>query len=351
MKSCLINHRLNCKAYDKVIVTNLPAFYKKLLYNAIAQKSSILVLYTGDKQNERNKDFFHGEMGFDYIVLHHNFLYGILQMISILHTVKYKKLLIGGWDNIIFWICAFFSRKKRNSLTLESSAFESKTYGIRKIIKKVFLCRIRSAYVSGLPHKELMNRLDFKGEILVTGGCGILNYSPQVEYAPRKEVRNFLYVGRLVEEKNLHILIDVFNSLPFLNLTIIGFGPMEDELKKRAQANIFFKGAIKNKDLFKYYRLNDVFVLPSISEPWGLVVEEALNNGTPVIVSSKVGCSQDLVTKETGIIFNIEEEKKGLYDAIIKMLDIELYNRLRYGVSKLDFYERVRNQVNVYLKE
>jgi glycosyltransferase involved in cell wall biosynthesis len=57
------------------------------------------------------------------------------------------------------------------------------------------------------------------------------------------------------------------------------------------------------------YRLGNVFVLPSISETWGLAVNEAMACGLPVIVSDKVGCSVDLVEQDkNGYIFKSNNE-------------------------------------------
>ena len=52
--------------YDKIFVTNLPSFYKLNLYNAIAERKKIFVVFTGDTAGDRNKDFFNGEMNFEY---------------------------------------------------------------------------------------------------------------------------------------------------------------------------------------------------------------------------------------------------------------------------------------------
>jgi glycosyltransferase involved in cell wall biosynthesis len=82
-----------------------------------------------------------------------------------------------------------------------------------------------------------------------------------------------------------------------------------------------------------------------------LVVEEALNNGTPVIVSDRVGCKDDLVTKETGIVFSLKSGAEGLRSAILKTQNLTFYNALRKGVSKLDFKERARTQVRTFVEQ
>ena len=136
--------------------------------------------------------------------------------------------------------------------------------------------------------------------------------------------------------------------MPNLHLDIIGFGPLEEELKSIANKNITFLGAVNNKDLAKYYQNADVFILPSKSEVWGLVVEEALNNGTPVIVSDKVGCHYDLVTASTGLVFK-SENLESLQEQISKICSINFYNNLRKGISQLDFIERAQNQVKAFV--
>lgn len=78
-------------------------------------------------------------------------------------------------------------------------------------------------------------------------------------------------------------------------LTIIGTGSKEAEYKALAKSNITFLGFVDNNKLKDIYVNCDCFILPSNSEPWGLVVEEALYNGLPVIVSDMVGCNVDMV--------------------------------------------------------
>ena len=91
-----------------------------------------------------------------------------------------------------------------------------------------------------------------------------------------------------------------------------------------------------------------MFILPSKIEPWGLVVEEALNNGTPVIVSTHVGCAQSIVLpNEVGMVFE-NDSKQSLADCIKKIQDVNYYNQLRHNVSLLDFNSRADNQIQCF---
>ena len=233
---------------------------------------------------------------------------------------------------------------------VESSYLESQTSGLKGWIKRLFVKNIRlRAYVSGAGQKRLVEDLNFKGEIVVTKGVGVFNYVEQPQYEPRTQVRNFLYVGRLTAVKNLPFLINAFKNRLDLTLNIVGFGELEEYLKSIAGDNVNFLGAVDNKKLPQVYQENDVFVLPSEIEPWGLVVEEALNNGAPVLVSDRVGCGPEIVNESNGLVFKFDSEED-LLSKIEKISQIGYYNELRKNISKLDFAEIERKQIECYLK-
>lgn len=155
----------------------------------------------------------------------------------------------------------------------------------------------------------------------------------------------FLSVDLL--RKNLNWLIRQFNNHPELQLTLIGFGKLENELKLIAKENIHFIGAVDNENLPEYYQRADVFILPSLSETWGVVVEEALNNGTPVMVSDRVGCAKDLVNNDTGVVFSLNN--KDFEEKLMEIRDLCRYNEMRFAISRLDFEKMEQEQINCYL--
>lgn len=335
------------KTVDIIFVTNIPAFYKVNLYNRISKEKRILVIFTGDGAWERTKDFFSVKIEFDYISLQGNLFYKLCSGFYYILKSRYTELVVSGWDHIFNWICILLLPKHKNSCIVESTIFESKYLGIKGFLKRIFVKRISRSYVCGEPHADLLKKIKFKGIILKTGGCGILNYIDQPKYCPRYLVRQYLYVGRLVDVKNTKLLIELFNRHPDLELRIIGYGPLEKELKEIAKDNIIFEGPVDNNKLSLYYQQSDVFILPSYSEPWGLVVEESLNNGTPVIVSNHVGCYKDIVLPDKGIIFDIDNPN-ALENAINQVSQIDFYNKLRKNISMMDFQDRANKQVLLY---
>lgn len=82
-------------------------------------------------------------------------------------------------------------------------------------------------------------------------------------------------------------------------LALVGTGALEAQLKARvaeqAIPDVVFPGFVNQAELPAVYAASDVFVLPSVNEPWGLVVNEAMCAGLPIVLSEEIGCADDLV--------------------------------------------------------
>lgn len=333
-----------------MFITNIPSFYKVRLWNELNKRVSVYAVFVYASGGDRNEDFFSEVPEFQYMILPPSgLLKKCLRLAGFLHSIKYDKLVIGGWETFPSILAYFLSPKKKNAVICESNIFELQRSPLKDVMKRMVLSRCSAAFPCGVSQAGILELFGYKGRFFYTGGCGILNYVPQPEYEERKRVHRFLFVGRLVEEKNLKMLIDVFNGFRDLSLDIVGFGKLESELKSIAGDNISFLGAVDNKRLPAVYQSHDVFILPSRNEAWGLVVEEALNNGCPVIVSDMVGCREELVNSSTGLVFPCHD-KEALANAIIKMTDLRFYNHLRKCVSKLDFPGRSEIQIGAYIK-
>jgi glycosyltransferase involved in cell wall biosynthesis len=104
-----------------------------------------------------------------------------------------------------------------------------------------------------------------------------------------------LFVGRLVEAKGISHLLDAHASLgpDAPPLLVAGEGPLRDVVE--AAPNVRLLGFQDTPRLIELYALASSLVVPSRDEPWGVVVNEALACGTPVIASDAVGAAEDLI--------------------------------------------------------
>lgn len=127
-----------------------------------------------------------------------------------------------------------------------------------------------------------------------------------------------LFVGRLVEVKNLNFLLDVFSQYVATNkndvLILVGDGNKKEELINKVdqlgiKENVIFAGRYENEALYAWYRVADNFILPSTTEQFGAVVNESLIAGVPVLCSNLAGASC-LVNERNGITFNPFDKEK-----------------------------------------
>ncbi len=345
----------NLTIYDFVIVTHIPTFYKVNLYNELAKKTKILVIFIAvDTLEKRASDFVNLQHTlFEYQILcntafqSRNKLSTLYQLFLVLKKNSYKKILLNGWDLPEFWFTAFISPKNKNCLALESTIIESDTTGIKGKVKKIFLSLINTVFASGNLHIELLSSLTFRGKIMVTKGVGIIN-KPGFSIKNKLYDKNFLFIGRLSAVKNLEMLVKVFNSLPEYKLTIIGDGEEKKYLNKIAAENINFVGSIENSRLKDEYLKHDIFILPSTNEPWGLVVEEALYFGLPVIVSQNCGSCELIEDGKNGYI--IDPNNFNQIRDTIKQIDVEKFNMLSEGAKKFSINEKDEEQIEVYIQ-
>jgi 1,2-diacylglycerol 3-alpha-glucosyltransferase len=116
--------------------------------------------------------------------------------------------------------------------------------------------------------------------------------------------RFFLFVGRLVREKGVYDLLDAYAKLApelraAIGLVLVGEGMARADLTQRAiqivPGQVRCAGFVHRDQLASYYALAEAFVFPSHTDTWGLVVNEAMACGLPVIVSDAAGCAADLV--------------------------------------------------------
>jgi glycosyltransferase involved in cell wall biosynthesis len=111
-----------------------------------------------------------------------------------------------------------------------------------------------------------------------------------------------LFVGRLSEEKNIESLINLgrlFKNDNFnCQIRLVGDGSQLEIFKKivfKEKLPLVFEGAKKWDQLGPIYESATAFILPSLNETWGMVANEALEYGLPVICSSACGCADDLI--------------------------------------------------------
>jgi glycosyltransferase involved in cell wall biosynthesis len=317
-----VSHRL-------VILTEIIAPYRIPVFNALAQQEGIdlhVIFLAENDPTLRKWRTYKDEIHFSFQVLQswrrRVGTYSALLnwgVSSALRRASPDAILCGGYNYIASWKCLWWARRnhvpfflwvestpadlRRNNPLVESL----KTNFLRRSHAFVVPGKSSFAYLRGYGAREEMiytapNAVDI--EFFRQGAQKARDNATDLLRVLHLPARYFLFVGRLVSEKGVFDLLRAYGALAAelrreIGLVFAGEGSARPELERRAAAigpgTVHFAGFVQREQLPTYYGLADVLVFPTRSDPWGLVVNEAMACGLPVIASSVAGCSADLV--------------------------------------------------------
>jgi len=251
-----------------------------------------------------------------------NRIYKTFEIIQFILRNNFKVVFVTGYLELSSLSTIIGTLLKGNKLILFSESQEidlNKRNLFKEIYKRIILQVFDGAVVGGECHKEYLIKLGMKKNIIFKGyDCVDNNFFISKSIKVKSKIDEEIYlccVCRFVEKKNLFTLINSFkrfkNNFTISNcikLKIAGTGPMESELKSYVKSlkikDIEFVGPINYDYLPEFYANSKGLILLSTSEQWGLVTNEALNCGIPVLVSEKCGSRELIKENINGFIVN-----------------------------------------------
>jgi glycosyltransferase involved in cell wall biosynthesis len=315
------------------IIHNHPIHYKHLLFAELAKTGlDFDVLFTGACSRNRietplpkNGEYGY-RIGWD----------GPYENAAAKHTARFvwrslselrpRVVIISGYYDVAAWTAWLWAQQRRTPTILwaESNEFDYPRRAWKERVKKLFVSRCDLAHVYGTSNKEYVHKLGMpRNRIFVKRAVADTERFLSDEYAEdsKPAPKVLLYVGRFSPEKNLAFLLRAFGQVgqdpgnPRMVLDLVGYGPLETRLRKLADelgvsSLVRFRGKFPQAELPSVYRSADAFILPSVAETWGLVVNEAMLCGLPVLVSTQCGCAADLVQPNTGWTFSPWDEAR-----------------------------------------
>ena len=158
-----------------------------------------------------------------------------------------------------------------------------------------------------------------------------------------------LFCGRLSRDKNLLHLIEAYHQLDVerKSLIFVGDGDLRQTLEERVDQlgvdSVYFFGFQNRRQIPKYYAISDLLVLPSVRETWGIVINEAMCFGLPVIVSNQVGAGMDLVSNGRNG-YRVPTDGNALFLSIKKIADLSKEEMLMMGAGSVAIIDRWSNR-------
>jgi glycosyltransferase involved in cell wall biosynthesis len=236
-----------------------------------------------------------------------------------LNSLNPEVIICGGYAYAASWEALLWARRHGIEFVLWSESNRHDARGGRAAVewlKGYFLRHCDRFVVPGKASFEYLRLLGCPPATILTAPNAVDNglfathadstRSKATEFREKLRLpsRFILFVGRLVPEKGVFDLLAAYAKLESglrleVGLVFAGDGESGEELKQQAKrvipGTVCFPGFAQRENLAGLYALAEVLVLPTHSDPWGLVVNEAMACGLPIIVSSVAGCAADLV--------------------------------------------------------
>jgi 1,2-diacylglycerol 3-alpha-glucosyltransferase len=251
-----------------------------------------------------------------------------------LNQLRPSSVLVPGWYTAPALAAAIWARLhgRRSILMSETTEYDDRRVWWKEGVKRLLIRTLFDFGVAGgKPHVRYLIQLGFPSSriarfydvvdnLFYQKAADVARQSPELREASGLPESYFLYVGRLAPEKNVSASLRAFaryrESGGTWSYVLVGDGPEREALKQQANELglgdfAVFAGLKTTKEIPAYYAFAGCFLLPSTREPWGLVVNEAMASGLPVIVSNRCGCAEDLVESGgNGFVFDPANESE-----------------------------------------
>lgn len=329
-----------------IFLTYIPSPYRVHFFNELNKFCDLFVIYYNPKMpnsgwNEQE------EMRHDY---KHTFLFkkskikGIVSLLKLLNNHKGETIVVGGYAMLAEIIAILYLNIFRVNFVLNSDGGFITDGFLKTLLKKSIIKSASYLLSSGINTSKTLEYYGanpaniyeyhftsvFENEILKS----TLKDNELVILKNKLNLKNdvvyLIFVGRLVYDKGVQVLLDAVKLIKNRNIEIliIGSGDQLIQLNNYAinlgiQDKVHFLGQCSKQEIFDYLKVSDIFVFPTFTDVWGLVINEAISCGLPIISTNAAGAAFSLIhPNQNGFVIE-KGNSKQLSEAILKILNMD----------------------------
>lgn len=320
-----------------VIVTNIPVPYRLPIYEHLNNKykNNFLVIYCS--QRESNRKWNLDDFKFNHLFLKENvkakkdgfnFVHNNPDVFIELKKYNPDAIITTGFNptHLYSWIYAKLFRKKHICMTDGWIYSEKNLSMVHKIIRKIIF-KSSSAFIGASKNSlDLYRSYNIVEEKLFQSHLCVDNKKFKNQFRFNDREYDLMFSGQFIDRKLPLFFADVAykvsKSIKNLKILILGDGPLKKEFFTKLDSlglHYHYAGFVTQTELPQLYANAKLFLFPTKVDAWGVVVNEAMASGTPVVTTPFAGVINDLlIDKENGLILPInttlwsEEIKKTL---------------------------------------
>jgi glycosyltransferase involved in cell wall biosynthesis len=315
------------------LLTEIPAPYRIPLFNALAERVDLRVLFLRERHPDRPYDLHRDELRFEWRVLSgvaltvrsHWFVFNSSVGSSLRQA---DAVILGGWNQPAYWEALLWSHRRNvPAIVWSESTPRDHRSGRHEIVKRLLLPGVDAFVVPGAAALEYLSGLGVPGDrITVAPNAVDRGIFGTAQRTRENGACRLITVARLSPEKGLDVLLEAVVGLP-VELMVAGVGPEESRLRRLAGPNVTFLGNVERDALPALYADADVAVFPSRSDPWGMGLNEAALAGLPLVSTTAPGAAHELIEQGVNGFRVPPEDTTALREAIVKLVEDEPFRR------------------------
>jgi glycosyltransferase involved in cell wall biosynthesis len=313
------------------LLTEIPAPYRIPLFNALAERVDLRVLFLRERHPERPYDLHRDELRFDWVVVSGAEL-SIGSRWLLLNRSVARRLhgvdvvVLGGWNQPAFWQALAWCRLHRVPAILWSESTErDRRTGRHERVKRAWLRALNGFVVPGTAARAYLESLGVPPARISVAPNAVdpAIFGSAVRTRADGPCR-IVAVARLSPEKGIDVLLEATAGLP-VEVVVAGAGPEEPRLRRLAGGNVTFLGNVERDALPPLYADADIAVVPSRSDTWGMALNEAALAGLPLVSTTAPGAAHELIEDGVNGFRVPPDDPAAMRDAIVRLAEDEQF--------------------------
>lgn len=344
-------------------LTNIPSPYRVNFFNELGKDTNLKIVFERDASSERDKSWKNFNIdNFDYKILN-GIKYGIDKSISfdVIKEIKlgnYDYIFISNYSSITGIIASLYMICKKIPYIIETDGgFAKNGKNFKEMLKKIIVSNSKKCfstsdegdnyYMHYGASKENIVRYPFTSlfekDILIQP----LSLNEQNKLRKKyniKESKVIISIGRFNKGKGFDVLLNAYSMIDNdgVGLYIVGGDPTDEYIniiKSNNIKNVHFIPFLPKEQILEYLKLSDLFVLATRGDVWGLVINEAMACGLPVITTDKCIAGLELIDDDkNGYIFPVDD-----CEELAKKINIIINDENKRNVMKKNNINKIKH--------
>jgi glycosyltransferase involved in cell wall biosynthesis len=306
------------RAMNVLFITNIPSPYRVEFFNELGKWCKLTVWFEAEIESNREWAVDKSGMSFAYEFLK-GFTLGLdkhvnLSVLSRLRATKFDVYIMGGYSTPTEMIAVQWLKLNKLPFFLNSDGgFPAKEHWLKYKLKQYFISSATDWLSSGANCTDYLAYYGASRNRIYEYPFASLEYTldelmpiseqDKEQFKAKEGLRHHvvLSVGQFIDRKGYMELLQRAHELDDGNtsLVVIGGGPLRSKYERYIRDNhlghVSLRDFMSKENLILFYKTADVFILPTLYDAWGLVINEALRFGLPIITTSGAGAAYSLV--------------------------------------------------------